>query len=208
MVAELWWGICRDTNAMGLLPDMKNCGLVEHAPGMPGTLSLPMQVSEPDMHHGTGVPLCMLGSVTSNFLWSRWQGKRSGIHGASSTRNFTCLARGPLCHWCAKSGSSMVSRRCSTGDLMVAGSTDVPLLAGRTCFGTPVAATRGPPAVFYPGYLYWYILYYRWCLLRMSAMMNYLSRIHTGEVINIRHIIVRNNIVNLWTQMIRELPVL
>ena len=30
---------------------------VAHAPGMPGTFSLPLQVSDPDMHHGTCVML-------------------------------------------------------------------------------------------------------------------------------------------------------
>ena len=50
---------------------------VAHAPGMPGmpgTFSLPPQVSDPDMHHGTcvtHVPWCMPGSLTSGFLWSR-----------------------------------------------------------------------------------------------------------------------------------------
>ena len=53
---------------------------VAHAPGMPGTFSPPPRVSDPDMHHGTcvtHVPWCMLGSLTSGFLWSRWRGKRS-----------------------------------------------------------------------------------------------------------------------------------
>ena len=53
---------------------------VAHAPGMPGTFSLPPRVSDPDLHHGTcvtPVPWCMLGSLTSGFLWSRWRGKRS-----------------------------------------------------------------------------------------------------------------------------------
>ena len=53
---------------------------VVHAPGMPGTFSLPPRVSDPDMHHGTCVthmPWCMPGSLTSGFLWSRSQGKRS-----------------------------------------------------------------------------------------------------------------------------------
>ena len=53
---------------------------VAHAPGMPGTFSPPMGVSDPDMHHGTcvmHVPWCMPGSLTSGFLWSRWRGKRS-----------------------------------------------------------------------------------------------------------------------------------
>ena len=37
-------------------------------------------VSDPNMHHGTcmtHVPWCMLGSLTSSFLWSWWRGKRS-----------------------------------------------------------------------------------------------------------------------------------
>ena len=70
-----------------------------HAPGMPGTFSPPPRVSNPDMHHGTcvtHVPWCMTGSLTSGFLWSRWQGKRSRIPGACATRNFTYLVRGPL----------------------------------------------------------------------------------------------------------------
>ena len=47
---------------------------------MPGTFSPPPLASDPDMHHGTcvtHVPWCMLGSLTSGFLWSRWRGKRS-----------------------------------------------------------------------------------------------------------------------------------
>ena len=53
---------------------------VAHAPRMPGTFSPPSRVSDPDMHHGTcitHVPWCMPGSLTTCFLWSRWQGKRS-----------------------------------------------------------------------------------------------------------------------------------
>ena len=44
----------------------------------PGTFSLTPLVSDPDMHHGTcvtHVPWCMLGSLTSGFLWSRWRRK-------------------------------------------------------------------------------------------------------------------------------------
>ena len=51
-----------------------------HAPGMPGTFSPPLRVSNPDMHHGTcvtHVSWCMPGSLTSGFLWSWWLGKRS-----------------------------------------------------------------------------------------------------------------------------------
>ena len=47
---------------------------------MPGTFSSPPRVSDPDTHYGTcatHVPWCMLGSLTSGFLWSRWRGKRS-----------------------------------------------------------------------------------------------------------------------------------
>ena len=38
----------------------------------------PPLVSDPNMHHGTcvtHVPWCILGSLTSGFLWSRWRGK-------------------------------------------------------------------------------------------------------------------------------------
>ena len=53
---------------------------VAHAPGMPRTLSPPLPVSDPDMHHGMcvrHVPWCMPGSLTSGFLWSQCWGKRS-----------------------------------------------------------------------------------------------------------------------------------
>ena len=49
-----------------------------HAPGMPGTITPPPQVSDPDMHKGTcvtHVPWYMLGSLTSGFLWSRRWGE-------------------------------------------------------------------------------------------------------------------------------------
>ena len=51
-----------------------------HAPGMLGTFSPLLQVSDPDMHHGTcvtHVPRCMPGSLTSCFLWNLWWWKRS-----------------------------------------------------------------------------------------------------------------------------------
>ena len=53
---------------------------VAHVPGMPGMLSPPPRVSDPDMHHGTcvtHVPRCMPWSQTGGFLWSQWRGKRS-----------------------------------------------------------------------------------------------------------------------------------
>ena len=74
---------------------------VAHAPGMPGTFSPPPRVSDPDMHHGTcvtHVPWCMLGSLTSGFLWSRWWASVPGIPSACATRNFTYLVRGPWKH--------------------------------------------------------------------------------------------------------------
>ena len=53
---------------------------VAHAPGMVGTFSPPPMVSNTDKHHGTcvtHVPWCMLGSLISGLLWSRWRRKRS-----------------------------------------------------------------------------------------------------------------------------------
>ena len=47
---------------------------VAHAPWMRGTFSPPPGISDPDMNHGTcvgHVPWCILGSLTSGFLWSR-----------------------------------------------------------------------------------------------------------------------------------------
>ena len=49
-----------------------------HAPGMPGTFSPPLRVSDPDMYHGTcvtHVPWCMPISPTSDFLWSQRRGE-------------------------------------------------------------------------------------------------------------------------------------
>ena len=53
---------------------------IAHAPGMPGTFSPPPRVSDPDMHRGTSLthgPWCMSGSLTSDFLRSRWRVRRS-----------------------------------------------------------------------------------------------------------------------------------
>ena len=50
------------------------------------------------MHHGTCVthiPWCMLGSITSGFPWSRWQGKCPSIPGACATSDLTYLLRAP-----------------------------------------------------------------------------------------------------------------
>ena len=53
---------------------------VAHAPGMPGTFSPSLRVSDPDMHQGTCVahaPWCIPESLTSGFLWSQCRAKRS-----------------------------------------------------------------------------------------------------------------------------------
>ena len=53
---------------------------VAHAPGMPGMFSPPLRVIDPDTHYGTcvmHVAWCMSWSLTSGFLWSQWQGRRS-----------------------------------------------------------------------------------------------------------------------------------
>ena len=50
---------------------------VAHAPR---TVSPPPRVCDHNIHHGARVmhvPWCMPGSLTSGFLWCRWQGKRS-----------------------------------------------------------------------------------------------------------------------------------
>ena len=67
---------------------------VVHAPGMPGTFTPPPRVRDPDTHHGTcvtHVPWCMTGSLTSDFLWSRWPGNVPSIPGECTAHNFTYL---------------------------------------------------------------------------------------------------------------------
>ena len=67
---------------------------VTHAPGMAGTFSSPLRVSDPGMHHDTFVtyvPWCIAVSFEVG------GGKNvPGIPGACATRNFSYLARGPL----------------------------------------------------------------------------------------------------------------
>ena len=68
---------------------------VTHAPGMPETFSPPPRVNDPEMHHDTlfaHVPWCILGSLTSSFLWSRWRGKR--FQHSRRMRNPRCYASG------------------------------------------------------------------------------------------------------------------
>ena len=72
-----------------------------HAPGMPGTFSLPPQVSNPNMHHGmcvTHVPWCMSGLLTSGFLWSRWRGKRSRHSRRMHNPQFYVSGKRPIEH--------------------------------------------------------------------------------------------------------------
>ena len=72
---------------------------VAHVPGMPGTFSPPLRVSDPDMNHGTcltHVPWFMLGSLTNGFLWSRWQGKRSRLSWRMHNPQFYVSGKGPI----------------------------------------------------------------------------------------------------------------
>ena len=68
---------------------------VTHEPGMPGTFSPSLPLSDPDMHEGTcvtPVPWCMPGSLTCVFLWSRWRGKRSR-HSRRMRNSQFCVSR-------------------------------------------------------------------------------------------------------------------
>ena len=70
------FAVCKRVSQWASCQIRKTAGA--HAPGMPGTFSPSPQVSYPDMHHGTcvtDVPRCMLGSLTSGFLWSRRWGE-------------------------------------------------------------------------------------------------------------------------------------
>ena len=68
---------------------------VAHAPGMPGTLSPPPRVSDPDMHHDTCVTH-VPWSLTSGFLWSRWWGKRSRHSQRMRSPQFYVSGEGPV----------------------------------------------------------------------------------------------------------------
>ena len=75
---------------------------VVHAPGTPGTFSPPPRVSDLDMHHGTcvmHVPWCMLGSLTSGFLRSRWRGKRSRHSRCMRNPQFCVSGKRPTDEW-------------------------------------------------------------------------------------------------------------
>ena len=73
---------------------------VAHAPGMPRTFSLPLRVSDPDMHHGTCVTRvlwCMPGSSTSGVIWSRWRVKRARHSRHMRYPHFYVFGKRPMC---------------------------------------------------------------------------------------------------------------
>ena len=66
---------------------------------MPGTFSPPPLVSDPDMHHDTcltHVPWCMPWSLTSDFLWNRWRGKRSQYSRRMRNPQFCVYGKRPM----------------------------------------------------------------------------------------------------------------
>ena len=72
---------------------------VAHVPGMPGTFFPPPWVSYPDMRHGTRVthmPWCMMGSITSGLVWSRWRGKRSRHSRRMRNPQFSLFCKRPM----------------------------------------------------------------------------------------------------------------
>ena len=72
---------------------------VAHAPGMPGTFTLPPWVSDPDMYHGTCVehgPWCMPGPLTSGCLLSLWREKRSRYSRRMPNPQFCVSGKRPI----------------------------------------------------------------------------------------------------------------
>ena len=66
---------------------------------MPGTLSPPPWVSDPDMHHGmcwTHVPWCLPGSLTGGFLWNRRRGKGSRLSRRKRSPQFYVSGKMPI----------------------------------------------------------------------------------------------------------------
>ena len=66
---------------------------------MPGTFSSASRVGDPNMYHGiwvTHVPSCLLGSLTSRFLWIRWRGKRSRHSRRMGNPQFNLSGKLPL----------------------------------------------------------------------------------------------------------------
>ena len=78
---------------------------VAHAPGMPVTFSPQPRIS--GTHNGTCVmhiPWCMLGSLTSSFLWSQWWEKRSRHSQRMRNPQFYVSGKRPMGHWQAAKG--------------------------------------------------------------------------------------------------------
>ena len=105
---------CNDPTPWASCQIRKIAGCACAVPGMPGTFSPPSLVSDPDMHLGTCVThvlWCMLGLLTSGFLWSRWRGKRfrhSRAHAQPAILLY--LAIGPLLTWTTNTSLSLKYR--------------------------------------------------------------------------------------------------
>ena len=67
-----------------------------HAPGMPGTFSLPPRVGDTDMHHGTCVTP---ESLTSSFLWSRRRGETFPAGKRMRNPQLYVSGKRPMSHW-------------------------------------------------------------------------------------------------------------
>ena len=99
---SIWRHIISDTNYTADPPPWASCRerkLAGCACG--GNVFPPPRVSDPDMPMGpcmTHVPWCMLGSLTSGYLWSLWRGKRSRHSRHMCNPQFTYLVRGPWTH--------------------------------------------------------------------------------------------------------------
>ena len=76
---------------MGLLADISNCVLCMRREFW-DSFSMPTQVSDPNMHHGT----CMTGSLISGFRWSWWRGKRSRHSRRMHNPQFYVSGKGPI----------------------------------------------------------------------------------------------------------------
>ena len=90
---------------------------VAHAPGMPGTFSPQLRVSDPDMHHSTcvtHVSWYMPGSLTSGFLWSRWWGKRSRHSRRMRNPQFYVSGKRPMLSYCWLDNSKQILVMCES----------------------------------------------------------------------------------------------
>ena len=89
---------------------------VAHVPGMLGMFSPSPRDSNPDMHHDTcvtHVPWDLPGTLTSGFLWSRWQGKRSQHSRRMRNPQFYVSGKRPMSSW--YSGICSLNVGCSGG---------------------------------------------------------------------------------------------